>query len=344
MVNRATRRRTAVTVADVARAAEVSTATVSNALNGTGRLAPATRHRVRAIAATLGYPPEAGVRDPGTGRIGALALAAGPYRGAAWMFNQDAHFARVLATVTTVAHARGYALLALPSHHNRWRSLAADGVLLLESPPDDPLPGDLRAHRLPFVYLGRPAEPAAGDLWVDNDHEAGTRSMLEHLAAAGGRRVALLGGHTPEHYTQQCVRTYLGWCADRGQQPVVELAHADDFYGRAGADRLLAGADRPDAVYGIYDHLGQVLLEAAHRHRVRVPGDVMIACASDSSRYAATDPPLTTLGLDPDHTARVAVTMLIDTLEGRRTVRRHRVVPTRLHPRATTARQPTPCR
>ncbi|MFD4688359.1 LacI family DNA-binding transcriptional regulator, partial [Streptomyces sp. NPDC058461] len=44
-----------VTIADVARAAEVSTATVSNALNGTGRLSAATRSRVRAVAADLGY-------------------------------------------------------------------------------------------------------------------------------------------------------------------------------------------------------------------------------------------------------------------------------------------------
>ncbi|MFJ3837387.1 LacI family DNA-binding transcriptional regulator [Streptomyces sp. NPDC090054] len=43
------------TIADIARAAEVSTATVSHALNGTGRLGEGTRRRVRETAAALGY-------------------------------------------------------------------------------------------------------------------------------------------------------------------------------------------------------------------------------------------------------------------------------------------------
>ncbi|MFD7575192.1 LacI family DNA-binding transcriptional regulator [Streptomyces sp. NPDC059810] len=43
------------TLTDIARAAEVSTATVSHALNGTGRLGESTRRRVREVAAALGY-------------------------------------------------------------------------------------------------------------------------------------------------------------------------------------------------------------------------------------------------------------------------------------------------
>ncbi|MQA93609.1 MAG: LacI family DNA-binding transcriptional regulator [Streptosporangiales bacterium] len=44
-----------VRIVDVAAAAEVSRATVTNALNGTGRMSEATRAHVRAVAAELGY-------------------------------------------------------------------------------------------------------------------------------------------------------------------------------------------------------------------------------------------------------------------------------------------------
>ncbi|MFD0549788.1 LacI family DNA-binding transcriptional regulator [Streptomyces rectiviolaceus] len=66
------------TLADIARAAEVSTATVSHALNGTGRLGQTTRRRVREVATALGYgapqapapapsaSPSPRTREPGT--------------------------------------------------------------------------------------------------------------------------------------------------------------------------------------------------------------------------------------------------------------------------------------
>lgn len=55
------------TLADIARAAEVSTATVSHALNGTGRLGESTRRRVREVAGALGYGARRGPHNRSLG-------------------------------------------------------------------------------------------------------------------------------------------------------------------------------------------------------------------------------------------------------------------------------------
>ncbi|MFG2584029.1 LacI family DNA-binding transcriptional regulator [Streptomyces malaysiensis] len=109
-----------VTIADVARTAEVSTATVSNVLNGTGRVSESTRARVKAVAGALGYGPAGG-----GGRT--LGLAVTAHGQSAWDFASVPYFARAISAATVAAHRRGYALMAMPAGpaEHRWRTLPA---------------------------------------------------------------------------------------------------------------------------------------------------------------------------------------------------------------------------
>ncbi|WP_075738678.1 hypothetical protein [Streptomyces acidiscabies] len=91
----------------------------------------------------------------------------------------------------------------------------------MDSPADDPVADALRAHGIPLAFDGRPVDPRPGEVWVDNDHVAATRGVLDHLAAQGARRVALLAGPGEEHYTRACVAAYTEWCRRRGQLPQV---------------------------------------------------------------------------------------------------------------------------
>ncbi|MER5298667.1 LacI family DNA-binding transcriptional regulator [Streptomyces lasiicapitis] len=124
------------TLADIARAAEVSTATVSHALNGTGRLSEATRRRVRATATALGYGA------PRTGpRTRTLGIAVTTFPGP-WNYTEIAYFSRAVTAATAAAHAHGYALTTLPADRvadAAWHTLAVDGMLIVDSPPGDPM-------------------------------------------------------------------------------------------------------------------------------------------------------------------------------------------------------------
>ncbi|MFF5444162.1 LacI family DNA-binding transcriptional regulator [Streptomyces sp. NPDC012888] len=335
------------TIADVARAAEVSTATVSHALNGTGRVAEATRRRVRAVATALGYGGAPGTGPRTRPRTRTLGLAVTTFAGSPWDYVAVHYFSRWLTAATAAAHARGYALTTLPADRGAealWHTLAVDGMLLLDSPAGDPVLRALRARGIPVVFDGRPAAPRPEDTWVDNDHAATTREVLDHLAASGARRVALHGGYGGEHYTRAVTEAYEGWCAERGRPPLPVRFDPDDTGGHA-FDALFSGSAGPsggaaaDAVYSLYEPGGRQALAAAARHGLRVPEDLLLVCASEDPWYGSAPVPVSTVTLRPEPAARAAVAALLAVVEEpRAAVPGQRTVPAGLLVRASSRR------
>ncbi|WP_407836751.1 LacI family DNA-binding transcriptional regulator [Streptomyces sp. DSM 116496] len=307
------------TLADIARAAEVSTATVSHALNGTGRVGESTRRRVREVAGALGYGARRGPHNR------SLGIAVTTYAGFAWDFARIAYYARLLIAATSAAHAHGYALTTLPADRGAeplWHTLAVDGMLLIDSPADDPVLRALRARGLPVVFDGPPGDPRPGDVWVDNDHTATTREVLDHLAASGARRIALHAGYGREFYTGAVTSAYEHWCAERRRAPLVIPFDPNDDAGHA-FDSAFTGPDRPDAVYCVYDPGGRQVLAAAARHGIGIPGagpgngaqGLLLVCASEDPAYAENEPSVTTVTFDPERIAESAVSSLVKLVE-----------------------------
>ncbi|MGW6308394.1 substrate-binding domain-containing protein, partial [Streptomyces niveus] len=206
----------------------------------------------------------------------------------------------------------------------------------------DPVVTELVRQGLPVVSDGRPAGTLPVTAWVDNDHEAAVLDLLDHLAAAGARRIGLLTGTTTDTYTRLSTTAYLRWCERVGQDPVYESYPAHDpCAGAVAADRLLARPDRPDAVYGLFDPNGTDLLAAARRYGLRVPEDLLLVCCSESTVYATTEPPITTLSLKPRRIGTAVVQLLIDAIEGIDTGRPvEQVIPTELIVRTSSQRRP----
>lgn len=334
-------------IRDVAAAAGVSITTVSDALNGKGRLPDATRSHVRAVADRLGYRPSAAARTLRTGKSGLIGLTVTTYGEEPFTFTEFAYFAEMARAATSAALARGYALVILPatSRHSAfdiWSNVALDGTVVIDPSDRDPLVTELVRSGVPVVSDGRPAGNLPVTAWVDNDHEAAVRGLLDHLAESGARRIGLLTGTSTDTYTRLSTSAYLDWCERVGQEPVVEAYPAHDpAAGAVAADRLLARPDRPDAVYGLFDPNGTDLLAAARRYGLRVPEDLLLVCCSESSVYAGTEPPITTLSLKPGRIGNMVIQLLIDAIEGEGSPRPvEQVMPTDLIVRTSSRRRP----
>lgn len=332
-------------IRDVAAAAGVSITTVSDALNGKGRLPDATRRHVREVAERLGYRPSAAARTLRTGKSGLIGLTVTTYGEEPFTFTEFAYFAEMARAATSAALARGYALVILPasSRHDVWSNVALDGTVVIDPSDDDPVVSELVRSGLPVVSDGRPAGSLPVAAWVDNDHEEAVHGLLDHLAESGARRIGLLTGTSTDTYTRLSTTAYLDWCARVGQEPVYESYPAHDpCAGAVAADRLLARPDRPDAVYGLFDPNGTDLLAAARRYGLRVPEDLLLVCCSESSVYAATEPPITTLSLKPGRTGATVIHLLTDAIEGHHTGRPvQQVMPTELIVRTSSRRRPS---
>ncbi len=320
-------------ITEVAAAAGVSITTVSHALNGKGRISEATRAHVHEVASSLGYRPSANARSLGSGRHGLIALKVSLPGESAAAFVEFDYFTRLLNAATATALHDGVALVTIPgiSGDGEAADFSADGMIAIDPEPGDETLAAARQRGLPIVTAGRDLD-YQDTPWIDNDHHAGAITVLEHLAAQGAKRIALIGLERVNSFAIDSAAGYEQWCADRAAEPIQSKSVADysEAAGREAALELLSAPLPPDAIYAPVDGLGLGALSAARELGLSVPGDLMIASCSDSASAASSTPSLTSLALDPEAVGSGGVEMLLELLDAPTTPIENRYVPTKL--------------
>ncbi|MGH2804253.1 MAG: LacI family DNA-binding transcriptional regulator, partial [Thermoleophilaceae bacterium] len=178
-----------VTIQDVAARAGVSPTTVSHALNGKGRIDPATRERVFAAAERLGYRASRTARALRTRRTGAIAFFVPSFERPptqTQMLTLDIYMNQASAAARA-AFARDHSLLLIPpiTTAGELDGLGVDGGIVCDPLRDDPVVELFEQLELPVVTIERhPGRPES--VWhVRADNEGDTLRLLEHLAQAG---------------------------------------------------------------------------------------------------------------------------------------------------------------
>ena len=332
-----------VTIRDVAARAGVSTTTVSHALNGKGRIDPATRDRVFAAAQQLGYRASRAARALRTRRTGAIAFVVPAFERAPTqteMLTLDLYMHQASAAART-AFARDHSLLLIPriTTANELNGLGVDGGIFCDPLRGDPLVSLFEELDLPVVTierdLGRPRSP-----WhVRADNEADTLRLLEHLAAAGARRVAMLSVDADISWARENTGAYHAWCAERGQEPVVlpTSPHQLENSAHEMASRLLDGRNPPDAVFASAERFATGVIRAARERGLRIPEDLMVATGIDGWEAREAAPPVTAIDVQPSVQGAAAADLLIARLAGEEP-QAPRITPSKLHVRASTDR------
>lgn len=265
---------------EVARLAEVSTATASRALSGRGRLADATRVRVREAAAALGYVVSATASGLATGRTRSIGVLV-PLLDR-WFF------ANVLDGIATRLAPLGYDITlynvtddaAQRAHlfETSLRRGRVDAVIALSLDFSERELAVLDGLGLPLVGLGTPSRRLS-TLRVDD--EAVARVATTHLVELGHRRIAHIGQSRSAADDLDIPtlrrRGFEGALQDAGIRPHGFVA--TDFTsedGHRAARDLLAGAERPTAIFAASDELAFGALFAARDAGLDVPGDVSV--------------------------------------------------------------------
>jgi DNA-binding LacI/PurR family transcriptional regulator len=327
-------------IKDVARAAGVSVTTVSHALNGKGRISETTRKRVQRFADTLGYRPNSIARNLVGGRTGLFGLALSQTSTLPIGLGDFAYFGQLMMGATAASLDHGYALMLTPASEKLAEGGAIDGAIVVDPVVGDPLLPALRDAGVPVVTTGRVLDLPGFDYWVDNDHIAGTRSVLDHLARRGARRVALLTSALEISFTADTTAAYEMWCTEHSVEPLVSRATAGptETSGFNAASNLFARPDSPDAIFATYGRLAFGASMAAEARGMRIPDDVMIAMtATDAASANTSSVSLTAVNLYPEQLGRAAADLLVDVIEGRDPMRPERF-PTRVVARASTRR------
>jgi LacI family transcriptional regulator len=308
-------------LADVARAAGVSTATASMALNDTGgtRIGSQTRDRVRAAAAELGYRPNTvarGLRTRRTQMIGFIGddVATTPFAGqmirGAHDAAREAGFLLLMVDTSGDPAETGEAISALQERQ-------IDGILLatmyhqvIEVPK--------AIGPTPHVLLdARTADGSASA--VVPDERGGTLGVLSELTGAGHVRI----GHvtTREDVQARAIRleTWRERVAASGIDPddlLVEVDQATTPLGYEGAKRLLERPDRPTAIFCFNDRMAMGVYRAAAELGLAIPADLSVVSYDDQELIApALSPGLTSAALPHYEMGQWAVKELLRRLD-----------------------------
>ncbi|WP_411831890.1 LacI family DNA-binding transcriptional regulator [Pseudoxanthomonas mexicana] len=311
--------RSAITIKDVAREARVSVATVSRALNGHENVAEGVRQHVLATADRLRYQPHAAARSLSSRRTQTIGVVLPDLHGE--------FFSELIRGIDQVARARRQHLLVSSYHGHpgeQGEALRAmrgrvDGLLVLSPYLDTPdaLVDNLPAS-LPAVLINAQS-PEIGFPVLSIDNHGGAVAMVEHLIAAGHRRIAFIGGPEDNFDARERLRGYRD--ALRAGAPGVEPwelpGDFDEASGYEAGRRILQSAQRPDAVFAANDMMALGCLYAFSEAGVRVPADIALAGFDDIPLARFVHPTLTTMKVNIAGLGGGAMQMLLEAIEGR---------------------------
>ncbi|MFJ4923814.1 LacI family DNA-binding transcriptional regulator [Streptomyces sp. NPDC088725] len=194
-----------VTLALVAQRAGVSTQTVSNALNSPELLAPGTLARVQEAIAELDYRPHRAARSLRTRSSLLIGYGVQPASSGrstpvldgflhALSDSADRAGYRILLFAEPAAEGAGPSATGGTGDYDELlREQSVDAFVLSGTHRGDPRPGLLHKRGVPFVAFGRSWSARDTGDWVDVDGAYGTAAAVDHLVAAGHRRIAFLG-------------------------------------------------------------------------------------------------------------------------------------------------------
>ncbi|EHR61871.1 LacI family DNA-binding transcriptional regulator [Saccharomonospora cyanea] len=304
---------------DVARAAEVSTATAGRALGGYGQVSERARERVLRAAAELGYRTNSLARSMITGSthtIGVIVTdVANPF------------FAMALRGITDVAHPAGFEVLLVNTGRNveaEQRAVTVmsekrvDGIIVAAARPS-------RGRHLkqtidagvPVVLLDREVSGVseADTVTIDNEHAAG--EATRHLLELGHRRIGLVTeagdefdrlrrpGNRRKGLLPSALRLrgYLRALEDAGlpvEESLVATARYDRESAYEAAGRLLALPEPPSAVLCTDNVLASGAYRAVQDSGLRIPEEISVVGFDDEPWTTLVRPALTVVE-QPDY-------------------------------------------
>ncbi len=284
---------------DIARAAGVSTATVSRALNNPASVSEALREKVSEKVAELGYVASGAARALASNRsftVGAIIPTL-----------NNAIFAASIAAFEATLSEAGYTLLVTVSNYDHHQEVeqvrrllerGVDGLMIVGLDHLDQT-WDLleRTHRPVVAIWGHAEEARVPCMGFDN--AAAAARAVDHLVELGHRRVAMIAGISQDNDRAAARRCGVEQALVRHGLPVDPALFVERAYshtnGREAFGRLMDRETPPSAIMCGNDVLAMGAIFEAQARGIDVPREVSIIGFDNLPITEHLQPGLTTL-------------------------------------------------
>jgi DNA-binding LacI/PurR family transcriptional regulator len=300
-----------VTIREVAKAAGVSTATVSNVLNKTGKVGRNTRRIVLGAVKRLGYIPNVHARH----------LASGDHRTLGIIISdiENPFFPEIVKGFETRARQLGYDILVSDTNYDPRRTREAAermmehkvlGVAVMTSEISLKLIHQLARRRIAVTFLDlAPVRKYMSNLRID--YSSGVKQLVHHLHAKGHRRIAFVAGRPGLKSNVVRLEAYEKSMRDLGLESGPVLAGDLRFEGGLAAGMTIAKLpSKPTAVMAVNDLTAVGVVKGLLHSGYRVPQDISVT-GFDKTRLAEyCNPSITTVDVHRETLGQMAADAL----------------------------------
>jgi LacI family transcriptional regulator len=299
----------------------VSITTVSKVLNNRDDIGDATRARVLAKVAELGYQPNAVARSLTLRRTRTLGVVIPDL--------MHSFFVEIVAGLEAAASARGYGLLLCSSNEDpakerqeldMLRQRQVDGIVLgsASASGNTDLLQHIASLGIGLVMIDRDDHAdVACDRVVTDDHEVG-RLATAHLLSQGRKAVAHITGTQVLHARRRAdgYRAALKAAGFKIRPEWLARGGFKEADGYKGMQTLLSLRPRIDAVFAANDPAAIGAMKAVWDAGLDVPGDVAVIGAGDIAMGDMLRVPLSTVSWSREDQGRAAAQLLLDRIDG----------------------------
>ena len=309
----------AATIEDVAKLAGVSIATVSRAMRTPEKVAESTRKKVTAAIARTGYTVNAMAQNLRMQRS-KMVMALAPSI-------SDPNFSGILVGLEKVANERGYGVLignieGNVEHEEKYLHFLSTGmvdglVLLTGHLPVAGWPDRTTSSFPPMVAACHPVDHSEIP-YVGVDDIAAAKVATEYLISLGHKRIVYIAG--PKGNIVDELR-YSGYCKamlEAFDRPDIWKVQGDGSTegGRAAVELLFIRDTLPTAFFCFSDSTAIGVISALNSRGMQVPHDFSVVGFDDIPFASHITPALTTIRQPRNHIGEIAMTELLDKLNG----------------------------
>ncbi|MGF6726580.1 LacI family repressor for deo operon, udp, cdd, tsx, nupC, and nupG [Paraburkholderia sp. GAS41] len=310
-----------VTLAEVAKRAHVTAATVSNVLRNPQKVKPTTVERVMAAVRELGYRPNLTARALAEGRTSTLALMLSNI--------SNPFYPEFVLEAETAARQRGYFLLVCNTdddpaiaraYLDKIAGTLAAGVIVMNTDVSAAELADIAQRGSALVLcMWESAQATRALPCVTVDYTHAGELAAAHLYELGHRRIGALLGEGSGGPQSTRLRGFVEALAARGMAADAVKVHACRDSIEAGyeaARALLDEQPRLTALFATNDLMAIGAIQAATDLGKRVPQDLSVIGLTNIHLAHQFRPALTTVGFPTAAIASIAVALTIDRIEG----------------------------
>ncbi|MFI3172923.1 MAG: LacI family DNA-binding transcriptional regulator [Eubacteriales bacterium] len=313
------------TIKDIAKAADVSIATVSKVMNNHPSISETTRDKVLQIMNELEYHPNARASNFAKKHSNNIVFLSITEDNTAF---SNPHMFEILNGAQMKLHTKQYTLSFIGTQtkeqaYNETTRLInyqiADGIIIHGSATSKKLVSLLIQKNFPHIIIGRPSFSTAA-CWIDTNNHVSGELATKYLLKCGYTKIAFMGGPFGDEISRHRLKGYRS-TMELNHCPIHESFIKYGAYTKQSGyllmEELLHECNMPEAVICENNQMAMGAANALEKKGLKVPDDIAIITFNDYPLSQLIDPPLTVVDINVNQMGQTAAYLLLEKIKNK---------------------------